>query len=147
MPHNVTAAPTMPLPSVRLDANSRSWLATKRGLAWIHQTTERGARVALYEIRDGGLIEQPPSDIASLGLRERQDLQTYLFDNIAVLGDDLKVVAQEYGSWEDARRRFDLLAIVREGHLVVIELKRTNDGGHAELQALRCLDDRSDDLR
>lgn len=137
MPHNVTAAPTMPLPSVRLDANSRSWLATKRGLAWIHQTTERGAKVALYEIRDGGLIEQPPSDFASLGLRERQDLQTYLFDNIAVLGDDLKVVAQEYGSWEDARRRLDLLAIDREGHLVVIELKRTNDGGHAELQALR----------
>lgn len=93
--------------------------------------------MALYEVRDGGLVEQLPSDFASLGLRERQDLQAYLFHNVAVLGDDLKVVAQEYGSWEDARRRLDLLAIDREGHLVVIELKRTNEGGHAELQALR----------
>jgi hypothetical protein len=93
--------------------------------------------MALYEVREGSLVEQLPSDFASLGLRERQDLQAYLFDNIAVLGDDLKVVAQEYGSWEDARRRLDLLAVDREGHLVVIELKRTNDGGHAELQALR----------
>ncbi len=29
------------------------------------------------------------------------------------------------------------MALDREGHLLVIELKRTNDGGHAELQALR----------
>ena len=100
-------------------------------------TQTKDQYVALYEIRDGGLVEQLPSDFASLGLRERQDLQAYLFDNIAVLGEDLKVVAQEYGQWEDARRRLDILAVDREGHLVVIELKRTNDGGHAELQALR----------
>jgi endonuclease NucS-like protein len=93
--------------------------------------------MAMYEIRDGGLLELPPSDFAALGLRERQDLQAYIFRNIKVLGEDLKVVAQEYGSWEDARRRLDLLALDREGHLVVIELKRTSDGGHAELQALR----------
>jgi RecB family endonuclease NucS len=30
-----------------------------------------------------------------------------------------------------------LLALDRAGHLVVIELKRTDDGGHMELQALR----------
>jgi hypothetical protein len=93
--------------------------------------------VALYEIREGGLVERPPSDFAALGLRERQDLQAYIFRNVEVLGEDLKVVAQEYGSWEDARRRLDLLALDRQGRLVVIELKRTNDGGHAELQALR----------
>src|SRR5690606_7668255 len=40
-------------------------------------------------------------------------------------------------NWEDARRRIDLLAIDKTGHLVVIELKRTDDGGHMELQALR----------
>src|SRR5690606_6937962 len=34
-------------------------------------------------------------------------------------------------------RRIDLLGVDREGNLVVIELKRTDDGGHMELQAIR----------
>lgn len=93
--------------------------------------------MALYEIQGGSLIEQHPDDFATLGLRERQDLQSYIFRSIEVLGEELKIVAQEYGSWEDARRRLDLLALDHDRHLVVIELKRTNDGGHAELQALR----------
>ncbi len=41
------------------------------------------------------------------------------------------------GLFEDSRRRVDLLALDRAGTLVVIELKRTGDGGHMELQALR----------
>ena len=53
------------------------------------------------------------------------------------MGPDLLVVAEEFGDWEDARRRIDLLAIDTAGHLTVVELKRTEDGGHMELQALR----------
>ena len=41
------------------------------------------------------------------------------------------------GLFRDSTRRVDLLAIDRTGSLVVIELKRTDDGGHMELQALR----------
>src|SRR6185369_8036735 len=41
------------------------------------------------------------------------------------------------GDWEDSNRRIDLLAIDHEANLVVIELKRTLDGGHMELQAIR----------
>ncbi len=91
----------------------------------------------LYEIHDEGLTLHTPAQFSELGLYERGDLQRLLRDDIAVLGADLLVVAEEFGDWEDARRRIDLLAIDREGHLTVVELKRTEDGGHMELQAIR----------
>jgi hypothetical protein len=47
------------------------------------------------------------------------------------------VVAEEFGEFEGANRRIDLLCIDRSAQLVVVELKRTEDGGHMELQALR----------
>jgi hypothetical protein len=70
-------------------------------------------------------------------IRERDDLQRLLRTQIEVLSDDLYVLSEEFGDWEDSKRRIDLLAIDREANLVVIELKRTNDGGHMELQAIR----------
>jgi hypothetical protein len=47
------------------------------------------------------------------------------------------VVSEEFGEWDESKRRIDLLGINKAGNLVVIELKRTEDGGHMELQALR----------
>jgi hypothetical protein len=93
--------------------------------------------VPLYEMTDGGLEERPAAGFAELGIWERRDLQSRLRDDISVLDDDLLVIAEEFGEWEDARRRIDLLAIDRAGRLVVIELKRTESGGHMDLQALR----------
>ena len=37
----------------------------------------------------------------------------------------------------DSRRRIDLLGLDKDANLVVVELKRTDDGGHMELQAVR----------
>lgn len=93
--------------------------------------------MALYEVRDAGLERRPVAAFKDLELYERADLQRLLRDDISPLGDDLMVIAEEYGNWEDARRRIDLLAIDRTGCLVVIELKRTEDGGHMDLQAIR----------
>jgi len=49
----------------------------------------------------------------------------------------LHVVAEEFGDFEGVNRRIDLLCVDRVCKLVVVELKRTADGGHMELQALR----------
>jgi RecB family endonuclease NucS len=91
----------------------------------------------LYEVTDDGLQQRPPAGFASLEMYERHDLQRLLRDEIAALGEDLLVIAEEFGNWQDARRRIDLLALDKEGRLVVIEIKRSDDGGHMELQALR----------
>ena len=72
-----------------------------------------------------------------MGIAERADIQRLLRAQIDVIGDDLYVLAEEFGDWEDSKRRIDLLAIDADANLVVIELKRTQDGGHMELQAIR----------
>lgn len=93
--------------------------------------------MSLFEISGDGILRHSASSFAELHLRERQDLQQLLLKDISPIDPDLMVIAEEYGNWEDARRRIDLLAIDKEGRLVVVELKRTDDGGHMELQALR----------
>src|SRR4029077_1000010 len=47
------------------------------------------------------------------------------------------VLAEEFSDWEDSKRRIDLLALDSNANLVVIELKRTADGGTMDLQATR----------
>jgi hypothetical protein len=91
----------------------------------------------LYRVTDEGLQAQAVAEFAALGLYERTDLQRLLRDDISPLGEDLLVIAEEFGQWQDARRRIDLLALEKAGRLVVIELKRTDDGGHMDLQAIR----------
>lgn len=91
----------------------------------------------LYQVSDTGLRRTPEAAFPALGMYERADLQRLLRDGISALGEDLLVIAEEFGEWEDARRRIDLLALDTTGRLVVIELKRSDDGGHMELQAIR----------
>jgi hypothetical protein len=47
------------------------------------------------------------------------------------------VIGEAFCQWEDSKRRIDLLAIDEGANVVEIELKRTEDGGHMELQAVR----------
>ncbi|MCY4186161.1 MAG: hypothetical protein OXD45_12710 [Rhodobacteraceae bacterium] len=47
------------------------------------------------------------------------------------------IVSEEFSPWEDSKNRIDLLGIDSEANLVVIELKRTKDGRHMDLQAVR----------
>jgi Domain of unknown function (DUF4268) len=68
---------------------------------------------------------------------ERKDIQRLLREQISVLDDQFMVIAEESGDWLDSLRRIDLLCLDSEANLVVVELKRTEDGGLMELQALR----------
>src|SRR5260370_26102311 len=93
--------------------------------------------MALYEVTGEGLHRREVAQFAALGMYERADLQRLLRHDPSALGEEVLIIAEELGQWDDARRRIDLLALDRAGHLVLIELKRTDDGGHMELQALR----------
>lgn len=94
----------------------------------------------LFQLEGTKLHMQASTTFAAQGVKEREHLQAALRDSIDALSPipgDLLVLEEEYSDWEDSSRRIDLLAVDRSGALVVIELKRTTDAGHAELQALR----------
>ena len=90
----------------------------------------------LYRINKKELNPLQPTTFEQQGLKERE-VQDMLKNQINLIAPDTLVVAEEFADWEDSRRRIDLLGIDKNANLVVIELKRTQDGGHMELQALR----------
>jgi hypothetical protein len=93
--------------------------------------------MAIYKLTESGLTAVKTDTMSNLGIRERQDLQSVLRDNIDAVSPGTLIVAEEFSEWEDSKRRIDLLGIDPDGSIVVIELKRTNDGGHMDLQAVR----------
>jgi hypothetical protein len=93
--------------------------------------------MAIYKIEGEQLTEVQRTTFDKAGVFERKHLQAMLRDQIEIISLDTMIVAEEFGEWEQSKRRIDLLGIRKDGSLVVIELKRTEDGGHMELQALR----------
>lgn len=94
--------------------------------------------MAIYEIsKSGGLLPLKDTAFSHEGVLERRDLQQALREQIDVIAPDTMVLAEEFGDFEDSRRRIDLLGLDKQANLVVVELKRTETGGHMELQAIR----------
>lgn len=93
--------------------------------------------MALYEIKSDAIVAVAPTDFGLENVRERTDLQRLLRANVSAVCPDTMVVAEEFCDWDDSRRRIDLLALDKSANLVVVELKRSEDGGHMDLQAIR----------
>lgn len=93
--------------------------------------------MSFFEVRDSRLQRVTPTTLAEAAIWERRDLQALLRQHLPELVPDLLVIAEEFGDWDDSKRRIDLLALDRDANLVVIELKRGDTGVHMELQALR----------
>lgn len=91
----------------------------------------------IYEFASESIRPLPKTTFSQMQLQERRDLQRLLRANIGVIAPDTLVIAEEFENWDEGRRRIDLLGIDRDANLVVIEIKRTEDGGHMELQAIR----------
>jgi hypothetical protein len=91
----------------------------------------------IYRLTKDAIVPLDTTSYADKGIQERRDLQRLLKDNIAVVAPDVLVISEEFGEWDDSKRRIDLLGIDSDAKLVVVELKRDDDGGHMELQAIR----------
>ena len=93
--------------------------------------------MAIFRVTETNIQALPETSFSEHGLKERGDIQRLLKANISVVAEGVRIIAEEFGDFEESRRRIDLLGVDREGNLVVIELKRGEDGGHMELQAIR----------
>lgn len=85
----------------------------------------------------GAMVRLERTTFATQGIQERAHLQAALRDQIDLIDPNLLVISEEFGDFDGVLRRIDLLCVDKNCRLVVVELKRTADGGHMELQALR----------
>ena len=74
---------------------------------------------------------------ADLDIREREHLQEWLVQMPDSLGEDLLIIQKEFDGFADTRERLDLLALDKEGRLVVIENKLDDSGRDVVWQALK----------
>ena len=92
--------------------------------------------MALFKFNADHLEPLERTNFLEEGIKERSDLQRVLRDKPEAIEPGLSIVAEEFGNWEESRRRIDLLGLDGEGNLVVIELKR-NEDTFMDLQAIR----------
>lgn len=74
---------------------------------------------------------------SELGFRERDHLQEWIANNTESLGEDLLVIQKEFNGFNDTNERLDLLALDKEGNLVIIENKLDDSGRDVTWQVLK----------
>ncbi len=102
-----------------------------------HAVNHKERAMPIYEFTGERIRPVQPTTFTQEGIHERRDLQRLLRESVDVIAPNTLVVAEEFSRWEGSSRRIDLLGIDGAANLVVIELKRTEEGDHMELQALR----------
>jgi hypothetical protein len=66
-----------------------------------------------------------------------KDLEHWVESLPDILGEELLIITTEYDKFDKTNERFDILAVDKDGTLVVIELKRDDSGKYADLQAIK----------
>lgn len=74
---------------------------------------------------------------SELGFNERQHLQEWIADNPGSLGEELLIIQKEFSGFDDTNERLDLLALDKQGNIVVIENKLDDSGRDVTWQALK----------
>lgn len=72
-----------------------------------------------------------------LKIRERENLQEWIAKNPDALGEELLIIQKEFDGFNDTNERLDLLALDKDGGLVVIENKLDDSGRNVVWQALK----------
>lgn len=74
---------------------------------------------------------------SELGFSERNHLQEWLANQPDALGEELLIIQKEFDGFDDTKERLDLLAIDKQGSLVIIENKLDDSGRNVVWQSLK----------
>lgn len=74
---------------------------------------------------------------SELGFTERKHLQEWLAHEPSALGEELLIIQKEFDGFDDTRERLDLLALDKDGNLVIIENKLDDSGRDVVWQSLK----------
>lgn len=93
----------------------------------------------MYQIdpATNSLIKLPSRSFTDLQYREREHLQEWIAKCPSALGEELLIIQKEFDGFDETRERLDLLALDKQGGLVVIENKLDDSGRDVVWQALK----------
>src|SRR5690606_14721183 len=83
------------------------------------------------------IVKLKEVSFSELGFTERHHLQEWLANQPDALGEELLIIQKEFDGFDDTRERLDLLAIDKEGNLVIVENKLDDSGKDVVWQALK----------
>ena len=72
-----------------------------------------------------------------LGFKEREHLQEWIANNPSCLNEELLIIQKEFNGFNDTSERLDLLAIDKQGNLVIIENKLDDTGKDVTWQVIK----------
>ena len=72
-----------------------------------------------------------------LGFSERKNLQEWIAKEPSCLGEELLIIQKEFSGFSDTHERLDILALDKQGSLVLIENKLDDTGRDVTWQALK----------
>ena len=83
------------------------------------------------------LINAEPTTFKEQKLKERQHLQEWIAKSPDVLGEPLLIIQKEFDGFDQTHERLDLLALDKDGRLVIIENKLDDSGKDVTWQAIK----------
>ena len=93
----------------------------------------------MYKInkRSNSIEKVDKKTFSELGFKERQNLQEWIAKEPTCLGEELLIIQKEFDGFDDTRERLDLLALDKNGSLVIIENKLDDTGRDVVWQAIK----------
>lgn len=83
------------------------------------------------------IIKLRQVSFSELGFSERNHLQEWLANQPDSLGEELLIIQKEFDGFDDTKERLDLLALDKQGSLVIIENKLDDSGRDVVWQCLK----------
>lgn len=76
-------------------------------------------------------------EFSDFNFKERYDIQEWVESTPSILGEDLLIISKDLTFFNDTKERPDLIALDKNGNIVIIELKRDDSGFSMEWQAIK----------